>query len=93
MSETPGDPLISKIQEGHFAERILEVINDFVDRERRKIEEKVFKALAKGDYLDPQAAVQAWVEFRAVTELPAKLRKQARDGHVASEKLAKLQAS
>jgi acyl-CoA reductase-like NAD-dependent aldehyde dehydrogenase len=79
--------LISTVQAGLAAERMYGYIGEFVRRERKKVEEKVFKAIKRGDPLDPQVAIQAWIEIHAIEQVPAKLRREVKLGAAAAEKI------
>lgn len=86
MSESP-ELLHEAMQRGIAADRMAEYIGEFIDKRVREVETRVFKAIDSGQPLDPQMAVQAWIEVHAAVNLPKSLQKTARRGRDAGKKL------
>lgn len=89
--EAREDPqeLMSLVQQGTLASRMLEFIDEHIEAKETAIRDQIFAVLDSKSALDPQKAVQAWIEVRALHAFPKELRKQVRDGIRAGEKLEK----
>ena len=92
MTEIDHAKQMEKMAQGKAAERILEFMGEFVVAELGRIEARVFKLIEAEEYLDPNIAVQAWIQYHAVEQLPKKLRRQMKDGQQAAKKLAEAKA-
>ena len=87
MTDADLGKLMDRVSDGKAAEKMLDLMADLVTKDRKRVEERVFAQIEKQGFIEPHLAVQAWIELHALTQLPKRLRRQARDGKVAGQKV------
>ena len=63
-------------------------LNALLDQQARAVERRVFQKLNGGETLDPQFAVQAWMELFALSRVRSGLTKAQAMGQSASETIS-----
>lgn len=81
------DRNVVHMMDGKAAAHLHATLEDEFARQQKAIDDRVYQQLAKGETIDPQAALQAWIEKHAIHKLERKLLQRARAGQSASEHL------
>lgn len=66
----------------------LSIIEDEINKRERAVDSRIFAMLGKGEPLDPQTAVQAWYEKKAIRDLKAGLRRRQTAGQSSGRAVA-----
>lgn len=77
------DPLLEQAALGNVSEALLAQLEPFLDTLLSAVDKRIMGLILAGP-LDPDAAVQAWIEKAAYLRLRNLLRMKARVGHNAS---------
>lgn len=81
------DRELARINDARRAELVDKEFGAELDDRREAVINAVTARLAKGETLDPQFAVQKWIELHAIQSLKRSLRQKIRSGKGASERL------
>ena len=76
----------SRVADGRVADALLVLLDDELRRRDRAVDMRIYMLLAK-EVLDPQMAVQAWAEKKAIRDLKLSLERRARAGQSSGERL------
>lgn len=83
------DKDLARLSAGHAAGAALELIAQELDNRERTIATAIFRILSDQEKtLDPQKAVQGWIELHEINKLRQSLSKRQRVGVRASERVA-----
>lgn len=78
---------LATVADGRLAGALLELLETELDKREKAIRTKIRSAINQpGKYLEPQLAVQAWLEMQAIDDLRASLTKRQRSGRSAGER-------
>ena len=77
----------SRVTDGRVADALLVLLEDELKRRDRAVDLRIYGVLVK-ETLDPQMAVQAWTEKKAIRDLKLSLERRARAGQSSGERLA-----
>ena len=81
------DALLSALSIGQTAMTARALIEEILAGAESRIDAKIFRTLRAGETLDPQLAIQSWIEKSAINDLRRALSTKERKGQHASKAL------
>ncbi len=78
---------VQKMQAGRKAAGLLEYLDPYRERREHGVRTRIFAALRGNEPLAGDVAIQAWQELFEIDRMDADLRKTAKTGQIASERI------
>lgn len=82
------DDALGAVRDLPVVGQVRQVIDDEIERRERAVDNRILVMLNRGEALDPQVAVQAWLERKALRDLKNALTRREGKGKSAGRSLS-----